>query len=142
MLRTRLAEELEADQDWLQAAKVLSLIPVEGGQKQYPKAVKLEIYMKIGQLYLEAEEFIEAENFIQRVGLLQDAETSEVFRIQHSAAFARIQDFRRKYIEASQVCNFFLIVCIKRDEWWEKICDRSLTYSLIDRSIDCLICLD
>ncbi|OQV16320.1 COP9 signalosome complex subunit 4 [Hypsibius exemplaris] len=102
-LRMRLADELQnGDQDWIQAAKVLSLIPLDSGQKQYAKGVKLDIYMRIGQLYLEAEEYIEAENFIQRVGMLMDSETPEDFRIRHSASFARIQDFRRKYIEASQ----------------------------------------
>jgi COP9 signalosome complex subunit 4 len=115
-LRARLAEELEVDQDWIQAAKVLSQIPLDSGQKQYSKAVKLDIYMKIGRLYLEAEEYIEAENFIQRVGMLMDAETPEEFRITHSAAFARIQDFRRKYIEASQVIlSLFFVSLFQRD---------------------------
>ena len=103
ILRTRLAEELEEGHEWVAAAKVLSQIPLDSGQKQYGKETKQEINMKIGRLYLEAEEYIEAENYIQRVGMLIDESTLEEFRIQHSAAFARIQDFRRKYIEAAQV---------------------------------------
>ncbi|GAV03661.1 hypothetical protein RvY_14055 [Ramazzottius varieornatus] len=102
VLRMRLAEELENDQEWVAAAKVLSQIPLDSGQKQYGKDTKQEINMKIGRLYLTAEEYVEAENYIQRVGMLIDEATPEEFRIQHSAAFARIQDYRRKYIEAAQ----------------------------------------
>lgn len=102
-MRVRLAEELENEQDWMQAAKVLAQIPLDSGQKQYTKETKMEMYMKIGRLFLEAEEFVEAETYIHRMGLLIDASTTEEFRIQHSAAFARIQDFKRKYIEAAQV---------------------------------------
>ncbi|XP_055331989.1 COP9 signalosome complex subunit 4-like [Paramacrobiotus metropolitanus] len=101
-LRLRLAAELEREQNWLQAARVLSQIPLESGQKQYTKENKMELYLQIGRLFLEAEEFTEAENYIHRLGLLIDSAASEEIRISHSAAFARIQDFKRKYIEASQ----------------------------------------
>ncbi|XP_055332021.1 uncharacterized protein LOC129583975 [Paramacrobiotus metropolitanus] len=84
-LRLRLAAELEREQNWLQAARVLSQIPLESGQKQYTKENKMDLYLQIGRLFLEAEEFTEAENYIHRLGLLIDSAASEEIRssLQH-----------------------------------------------------------
>ena len=70
-IRQHLADIYEREQNWRQAAQVLTGIPLENGQKQYSVDYKLETYLKIARLYMEDEDAVQAEGFINRAAQLQ-----------------------------------------------------------------------
>lgn len=104
-IRQHLAGIYEKEQNWQAAAKVLVGIPLETGQKQYSVDYKLETYMKIARLYLEDGDPILAEAFINRASLLQAETKDEQLQIYYKVCYARVLDYRRKFIEAAQRYN-------------------------------------
>ena len=80
-------------------------IPLETGQKQYTVDYKLETYLKIARLYLEDDDPFQAEAFINRASLLQAESKNEQLQIYYKVCYARVLDYRRKFIEAAQRYN-------------------------------------
>ncbi|XP_061196237.1 COP9 signalosome complex subunit 4-like [Saccostrea echinata] len=103
-IRQHLADIYERQSMWREAANVLVGIPLETGQKQYPTDYKLETYLKIARLYLE-EDPVQAEAYINRASLLQADSKNEELQIHYKACYARVLDYRRKFIEAAQRYN-------------------------------------
>lgn len=104
-IRQHLADIYEREQSWRDAANVLVGIPLETGQRQYPTDYKLQTYLKIARLYLEDEDPIQAEAYINRASLLQADSKNEELQIHYKACYARVLDYRRKFIEAAQRYN-------------------------------------
>ncbi|RZF43818.1 hypothetical protein LSTR_LSTR006359 [Laodelphax striatellus] len=104
-IRQHLALIYEREQNWHEAAIVLVGIPLETGQKQYSVDYKLETYMKIARLYLEDDDPVQAEAFINRASLLQAESKDEKLQIYYKVCYARVLDYRRKFIEAAQRYN-------------------------------------
>lgn len=104
-IRQHLANIYEREQKWREAANVLVGIPLETGQRQYPADYKLQTYLKIARLYLEDEDPIQAEAYINRASLLQADSKNEELQIHYKACYARVLDYRRKFIEAAQRYN-------------------------------------
>jgi len=104
-LRQHLAQMYERQELWKQAAAVLVGIPLETGQKQYSVDYKLETYLKIARLFLEDDDPIQAEAYINRASLLQAESKNEELQIQYKVCYARVLDYRRKFIEAAQRYN-------------------------------------
>ncbi|KAK2563661.1 COP9 signalosome complex subunit 4 [Acropora cervicornis] len=101
-IRKHLAKLYEDCQQWREAARVLTGIPLETGQRQYSVDYKLETYLKIAQLYLEDEDPVQAEAYINRASLLQTDTKTERLQILYKVCYARVLDYRRKFIEAAQ----------------------------------------
>lgn len=104
-IRQHLADIYERNQNWREAACVLVGIPLETGQKQYTVDYKLETYLKIARLYLEDDDPVQAEAFINRASLLQAESKNEQLQIYYKVCYARVLDYRRKFIEAAQRYN-------------------------------------
>ncbi|CAB3371365.1 Hypothetical predicted protein [Cloeon dipterum] len=104
-IRQHLAEIYEKNQNWRDAANVLVGIPLETGQKQYSVEYKLETYLKIARLYLEDDDPVQAEAFINRASLLQAESKDQQLQILYKVCYARVLDYRRKFIEAAQRYN-------------------------------------
>ncbi|KAJ1060927.1 hypothetical protein K5549_002214 [Capra hircus] len=104
-IRQHLASIYEKEEDWRNAAQVLVGIPLETGQKQYNVDYKLETYLKIARLYLEDDDPVQAEAYINRASLLQNESTNEQLQIHYKVCYARVLDYRRKFIEAAQRYN-------------------------------------
>jgi len=106
-IRQHLANVYEGEQDWKAAADALIGIPLETGQKQYSNEMKLGIYLKIAQLNLENEDSVQAEIYINRASLLKKPENddSDELSILYKVCYARVLDYRRKFIDAGQRYN-------------------------------------
>ncbi|XP_063243981.1 COP9 signalosome complex subunit 4 [Bacillus rossius redtenbacheri] len=104
-IRQHLAKIYEGEQSWREAADVLVGIPLETGQKQYSVDYKLDTYLKIARLYLENDDPVQAEAFINRASLLQAESKNEQLQIYYKVCYARVLDYRRKFIEAAQRYN-------------------------------------
>lgn len=105
-IRQHLAAVYEGEQEWRAAADALIGIPLETGQKQYNNEMKLSIYLKIAQLNLENEDPVQAEIYINRASLLKKHENdTEELSILYKVCYARVLDYRRKFIDAGQRYN-------------------------------------
>jgi COP9 signalosome complex subunit 4 len=104
-IRQHLASIYERQEQWREAANVLGLIPLETGQRQYTIDYKLETYLKIARLYLEDEDVAQAETFINRASMLQSETKDTNFQVLYKVCYARVLDYRRKFIEAAQRYN-------------------------------------
>lgn len=117
LIRQHSASIYEREQNWREAAKILVGIPLETAQKQYSNDYKLSTYLKIARLYLEDEDPVQAEMYINRASMLQAESTSEELQIMYKACYARVLDFKRKFIEAAQRYNELSFkTCIAEDE--------------------------
>lgn len=73
--------------------------------RQYTVDYKLETYLKIARLFLEEDDPIQAEAYINRASLLQADTKFEKLSILYKVCYARVLDYRRKFIEAAQRYN-------------------------------------
>lgn len=73
--------------------------------RQYTIDYKLETYLKIARLYLEDDDPVQAEAYINRASLLQAESKNEQLQIYYKVCYARVLDYRRKFIEAAQRYN-------------------------------------
>lgn len=105
IIRQHLAGIYERQENWREAANTLGFIPLETGQRQYSVDYKLDTYLKIARLYLEDEDAAQAEAFINRASMLQTETKNENLLILYKVCYARVLDYRRKFIEASQRYN-------------------------------------
>lgn len=101
VIRERLAAIYEAEENWADAAKTLSMIPLDTGNRVLDDDYKVEKYVHIAQLYLEDDEPVQAEAYINRASLLMTNETDSGLRLRHKVCYARILDSKRKFLEAA-----------------------------------------
>merc|ERR1712002_173284 len=104
-IRQHLASIYEKEENWQEAARVLVGIPLETAQKQYSNDYKLGTYLKIARLYLENEDTANAESYVNRASLLQSETQNLELQITYKACYARVLDYRWKFIEAAQRYN-------------------------------------
>lgn len=104
-IRQHLADIYEREKCWKDAAAVLTGIPLETGQKQYSVDYKLETYLKIARLYLKDDDPVQGEAYINRASILQAESKDEQLQIRYKECYARVLDYRRKFIEAAQRYN-------------------------------------
>ncbi|CAG8728417.1 30192_t:CDS:2 [Racocetra persica] len=100
-LREKLAEIFEAEEDWLEAAKVLQGIPLDSGLRTISDEYKLKIYIKIIQLLLEEDEAVSTETYLSRAALLIPGCKDQVINLTFKLSQAKVFDFKRKFLEAS-----------------------------------------
>ncbi|THD25738.1 COP9 signalosome complex subunit 4 [Fasciola hepatica] len=101
-LRDRLSKRLEAVGSLREAATVLSEIPLESGQRTYPNAFKMEIYLRIAEYYLQLREIGEAEAYVNRASLLQPDCQDQQLLLRYKTAYAHLLDHKHKFLEAGQ----------------------------------------
>jgi len=101
-IRENLANVYEAEEDWAKAAKCLSDIPLDTGNRgALPDEYKVNIYVKIAQLYLEDDESVQADIYINRAAALIHACKDQLLQLRYKVCFARILDYKRKFLEGS-----------------------------------------
>lgn len=72
--------------------------------------------MKIARLYLQEDDSVQAEAFINRASLLQAETKSQTLQVLYKACYARVLDYRRKFIEAAQRYNELSYRTIVQDD--------------------------
>ena len=104
----------EAEGEWKQSAEVLCGIPLESGQKYadqndhlttrtcvcvfrvYESGFKMNVYIKIAQLYLEDEDHVAAEAYVNRAGLLQAEVNNKELHIKYKVSRRKLLHNRMK----------------------------------------------
>ncbi|KAA8497261.1 COP9 signalosome complex subunit 4 [Porphyridium purpureum] len=99
----QLAEIYERQEYWIRAAEVLGGIPYEANLPAMDDVYRVRAYVKMAQLYLEADDAIRAETYLNRAsGLIgEDCDPGAASRLGYRVCYARILDAKRKFMEAS-----------------------------------------
>jgi len=101
IIRVDLAKIYEEDEEWKEAAKILIAIPLDTGQRVLDPEYKVNIYIKIAQLYLEDDESVQAEAYINRASELIHQCKDEILKLRYKVCFARIMDYKRQFMKAA-----------------------------------------
>ncbi|KAF4619230.1 hypothetical protein D9613_005047 [Agrocybe pediades] len=100
-LRFQLADLLEQEEEWSDAARVLMGISLDSGQRSIPDSEKLRVYVRIVRLLLEDEDSVQAETYYNRAALLAHSASDRETVLQFKLCQARISDYSRKFLEAA-----------------------------------------
>lgn len=119
-LRFQLADLLEQEEEWSEAARVLMGISLDSGQRcvrhlsidpgflnlscflrSISDAEKLRVYVRIVRLLLEDEDSVQAETYYNRAALLVHSASDRETILQFKLCQARISDYSRKFLEAA-----------------------------------------
>ncbi|KAJ7682768.1 hypothetical protein DFH06DRAFT_1314946 [Mycena polygramma] len=101
ILRFQLADILEEEEEWSEAARVLMGTSLDSGQRAMAEGEKLRVYVRIVRLLLEDEDSIQAETYYNRAALLVHSTTDKETLLQFKLCQARISDYGRKFLEAA-----------------------------------------
>ncbi|KAI8847306.1 hypothetical protein BC829DRAFT_375577 [Chytridium lagenaria] len=116
IIREKLAEIYEEEENWTEAARVLQGIPLDSGHRNISDEYRLRIYIHIVRLFLEDEDSVSAEAYINRASLLfvgKDKEIAaassvtqgpsqlRVLQLQFKGSQARLADFKRQFLVAA-----------------------------------------
>ncbi|KAG6333771.1 hypothetical protein ID866_5319 [Astraeus odoratus] len=100
-LRFQLADLLEAEEEWTEAARVLMGISLDSGSRALPDEEKFRVYIRIVRLLLEDEDSVQAETYYNRAASLSHSTTDRETQLQFKLCQARISDYARKFLEAA-----------------------------------------
>jgi len=101
VIRQNLANIYEKEEEWKEAARVLIGIPLDSSQRVLEPEYKVNIYVKIAQLFLEDDESVQAEAYINRAAELIHQCKDEMLKLRYKVCFARIMDYKRQFMKAA-----------------------------------------
>ncbi|RZC45551.1 hypothetical protein C5167_038502 [Papaver somniferum] len=130
IIREKLAELYEAEQEWSKAARMLSGIDLDSSIRLLDESYKLSKCVKIASLYLEDDDAVNAETFTNKASFLVNNSKQEVLVLQYKVCAARILDLKRKFLDAA--LKYYEISQIEKrqigDEWIdEEALEQALT---------------
>jgi len=99
-LRFQLADLLEAEEEWSEAAHALMGISFDG-PTSLPNELKFRVYIRIVRLLLEEEDSVQAETYYNRAASLSNSTSDKETLLQFRLCQARISDYARKFLEAA-----------------------------------------
>lgn len=106
-IREITADAYQAQEDFVDAAKMLQGIQLESSQRKISDEEKVKIYMRICRLFLEEEDTTSAESYLNRAkNLLYKVDNTEL-NLAFQLSQARILDARTKFLEASSAYHAF-----------------------------------
>ncbi|GAQ90122.1 hypothetical protein KFL_006030050 [Klebsormidium nitens] len=100
-IREGVASIYERDEEWTQAAQMLSGIDLDTGMRVVDDRYKLEKCIHIAMLYLQDDDAVNAETFIKKASFLVNSCKEEALELQYKVCYARILDAKRKFQEAA-----------------------------------------
>ncbi|KAK2379605.1 COP9 signalosome complex subunit [Trifolium repens] len=101
VIREKLAELYESEEQWSKAAQMLSGIDLDSGMRVIDDTFRLSKCIQIACLYLEDDDAVNAEAFINKASFLVSNSQQEVLNLKYKVCYARILDLKRKFLEAA-----------------------------------------
>ncbi|WAO83685.1 COP9 signalosome complex subunit 4 [Fusarium falciforme] len=101
-LRELVATAHENNEDFLDAAKALSEIPLESSQRKVTDEEKARTWVRIVRNYLEVDDSTAAEMYINKLKNIMHLVTDQDLNLHFKLSQARIQDAKRDFLSASQ----------------------------------------
>jgi COP9 signalosome complex subunit 4 len=101
-LRELVAAAHEANEDFLDAAKLLAEIPLDSSQRRVPDAEKAAVWIRIVRNYLEVDDSTTAETYLNKLkNVMHDVDDAEL-NLHFRLSAARIQDSNRQFLQAAK----------------------------------------
>ena len=102
-LRYILADAYEAQDEWIESAKVLQGINLESSQRKISDKDRVETWVRICRLYLEDDDPTTAESYLNRAKniIYKLPASAGQLKLLFQLSQARIQDSQRKFLDAS-----------------------------------------
>lgn len=137
LIRERLAELHEAEEDWSKAAQTLAGIDLDSGMRQLGADYKLAKVVKIAMLFLEDDDAVSAETYIKKASPLLVSCKDETLELQYKTCYARILDAKRRFLEAA-TRYYDLSQIQKREIGGRKIDEEELAQAL-QAAVTCVV---
>lgn len=115
-IRLDLADSYQSEEEFKDAAKILMAIPLESTHRIVDVEFKVEIYVRISQLFLDEDESVQAETYINRASELIFNITNAKLKLRYKFCFARIMDYKRQFMKAAMKYYELSQIVEKNDE--------------------------
>ncbi|KAL6867665.1 hypothetical protein ACP4OV_015689 [Aristida adscensionis] len=137
VIREKLAELYESEQQWSKAAQMLSGIDLDSGIRMLDDTNKLSKCVQIARLYLEDDDAVNAEAFINKASFLVTNSQQEVLNLQYKVCYARILDLKRRFLEAA--IRYYDISQIEQRHIGEEEIDENALEQALSAAVTCTI---
>ncbi|KAK2988739.1 hypothetical protein RJ640_021004 [Escallonia rubra] len=137
VIREKLAELYESEEQWSQAAKMLSGIDLDSGMRVIDDTFRLSKCVQIARLYLEDDDAVNAEAFINKASFLVSNSQHEVLNLQYKVCYARILDLKRKFLEAA--LRYYDISQIQKRQIGDELIDEDALEQALAAAVTCTI---
>ncbi|KAF8406404.1 hypothetical protein HHK36_008491 [Tetracentron sinense] len=154
IIREKLAELYESEQQWSRAAQMLSGIDLDSGIRMIDDTYRLSKCVQIARLYLESAKFaakndgsagfiwqdddaVNAEAFINKASFLVSNSQQEVLNLQYKVCYARILDLKRKFLEAA--LRYYDISQIEKRQIGDEWIDEEALQQALTAAVTCTI---
>ncbi|CAN6301922.1 unnamed protein product [Urochloa humidicola] len=137
VIREKLAELYESEQQWSKAAQMLSGIDLDSGIRMLDDTNKLSKCVQIARLYLEDDDAVNAEAFINKASFLVTNSQQEVLNLQYKVCYARILDLKRRFLEAA--LRYYDISQIEQRKIGDEEIDEHALEQALSAAVTCTI---
>ncbi|KAL6216129.1 PREDICTED: COP9 signalosome complex subunit 4 [Fragaria vesca subsp. vesca] len=137
IIREKLAELYESEQQWSKAAQMLSGINLDSSMRVIDDKFKLAKCVQVARLYLEDDDAVNAEAFINKASFLVSSSQHEVLNLQYKVCYARILDLKRKFLEAA--LRYYDISQIEKRQIGEEEIDEEALQQALSAAVTCTI---
>nr|KJB59812.1 hypothetical protein B456_009G273800 [Gossypium raimondii] len=137
IIREKLAELYESEQQWSKAAQMLSGIDLDSGMRIIDDTFRLSKCVQIARLYLEDDDAVNAEAFINKASFLVSNSQHEVLILQYKVCYARILDLKRKFLEAA--LRYYDISQIEKRQIGDETIDEDALEQALSAAVTCTI---
>ncbi|GAB4834055.1 COP9/signalosome complex subunit Csn4 [Ancistrocladus abbreviatus] len=137
IIREKLAELYESEQEWSKAAQMLSGIDLDSGMRVIDDTYRLSKCVQIARLYLEDDDAVNAEAFINKASFLVSNSQHEVLNLQYKVCYARILDLKRKFLEAA--LRYYDISQIEKRQIGDEEIDEAALEQALAAAVTCTI---
>ncbi|KAG6785501.1 hypothetical protein POTOM_011234 [Populus tomentosa] len=137
IIREKLAELFESEQQWSKAAQMLSGIDLDSGMRIIDDTFRLSKCVQIARLYLEDDDAVNAEAFINKASFLVSNSQHEVLNLQYKVCYARILDLKRKFLEAA--LRYYNISQIEKRQIGDETIDEEALEQALSAAVTCTI---
>eukprot|EP01018_Ginkgo_biloba_P014861 Gb_20363 [translate_table: standard] len=137
IIREKLAELYETEQQWSKAAQMLSGIDLDSGIRMLDDTYKLSKCVQIARLYLEDDDAVNAETFIKKASFMVSNSQDEALNLEYKICYARILDMKRKFLEAA--LRYYEISQIEKRQIGDRWIDEEALQQALAAAVTCTI---
>ncbi|XWS14597.1 hypothetical protein CRYUN_Cryun35bG0023400 [Craigia yunnanensis] len=128
IIREKLAELYESEQQWSKAAQMLKIID---------DTFRLSKCVQIARVYLEDDDAVNAEAFINKASFLLSDSQHKVLILQYKVCYAWILDLKRKFLEAA--LRYYGISQIEKRQIGDETIDEVALEQALSAAVTCTI---
>ncbi|KAL2160943.1 hypothetical protein VTH06DRAFT_8655 [Thermothelomyces fergusii] len=101
-LRELVATAHEANEDFVEAARLLAEIPLDSSQRRVADAEKAAVWIRIVRNYLEVDDSTAAEAYLNKLKNVMHGVADPELNLHFRLSAARVQDSNRQFLQAAQ----------------------------------------